>query len=77
MRDNKHKLIKCRALLDTDATETQCFVSESIAKHLNIHVDTHSSVQLMSTERHNSNYDIVVFFANVFLFNVSNNTDDC
>lgn len=41
IRDNRQKLIKCRALLDTGATAN--FVSESIAKHLNIHVDIHSS----------------------------------
>ncbi|XP_018359718.1 PREDICTED: uncharacterized protein LOC108758967 [Trachymyrmex cornetzi] len=38
IRDNGNRLIKCRALLDTGATAN--FISESIAKHLN--VDTHS-----------------------------------
>jgi len=38
IHDNKHKLIKC-----VIRHVTVNFVSKSIAKHLNIHVDTHSS----------------------------------
>ncbi|KYQ46895.1 hypothetical protein ALC60_14094 [Trachymyrmex zeteki] len=52
IRDNRHRLIKCRALLDTGATAN--FISESIAKYLNVRMDTYSlsisAINGMSTE---------------------------
>jgi len=41
IRDRRHRLIRCRTLLDTGASAN--FISESIIKLLSVHIDMHSS----------------------------------
>ena len=65
MRDNKHKLIKCRALLGLHGRYWNamfCFwVDRETFKHTCRYTFFISTINGMSTERHNSNYDIVFF----------------